>query len=76
MKNDEDSAGPYVITNRDAVTSKKDAQIREFVWLHWHDHRRGRLVEKRYSKEGVPANTTFIIGPDVTLPPEPSTDSF
>jgi hypothetical protein len=61
---EEDKAGPYVITNRDATTGEKDAQIRSFLWEHWRDHRRGRLIEKRYSKEGVPATTTFVIEPD------------
>ena len=61
---DEDRAGPYVITNQDANTGVKDAQIRTFLWEHWRNHRRGRLVEKRYSKEGIPASTTFVIEPN------------
>jgi hypothetical protein len=61
---EEDKAGPYVITSRDAATGLKDAQIRMFLWEHWHNRWRGRLIEKRYSKEGVPATTSYTIAPD------------
>jgi hypothetical protein len=60
-------AGPFVITNNDYLTGKnvhKDAEIRAFLWDHWRQRKPGKLVETRYSKEGVPATTTFILEPD------------
>ena len=65
--NQQDQAGPYVITNDDHLTGKsarKDAEIRRFLWDQWRWHRMGKLVETRYSKEGVPCTTTFVLEPD------------
>jgi hypothetical protein len=60
----EDHAGPVVIKTVDKDREKKNGEIRSFVWRHWYQRRRGLLVEKTYSKEGVPATTTFILEPD------------
>jgi hypothetical protein len=59
----------YLITNDDVITGRdveKDAEIRSFIWEHWREHRPGCLTEKRYSKEGLPATTTFAVGEDET----------
>jgi hypothetical protein len=52
----------FVITNSDVNTGRdaeKDAKIREFIWNHWHKREAGCLKEKRFSKEGIAATTTF-----------------
>ena len=57
----------YVITNDDVLNGKgiqKDAEIRDFIWKRWHERRAGCLTEERYSKEGIPAKTTFRIDQD------------
>src|SRR6267143_5097664 len=62
--NEQDRAGPYVITHEDAATGKKAAEIRSFIWKHWSEHRRGSLAVTSYSLEGVPAEMTFVLEPD------------
>jgi len=63
----QDQAGPYVITNSDINTGKdrkKNAEIRSFIWEHWREKKPGRLVVKRYSKEGIPGTSTIVLDPD------------
>ena len=61
---DEDRAGPYVIETLDKNRERKNGEIRDFIWSHWRQRRRGRLHEITYSKEGVAAETVFVIAPD------------
>lgn len=58
-----DAAGPYVIGN-DKDRSRNLADARDFLWDHWREHRYGRLTVTWISKEGRPANTTYVIGKD------------
>lgn len=60
-----DQPAPYTITifphdQRD----KSDAEIRGFLWTHWHQHRLGKLVATWYSKEGEPTTYTYFVEPD------------
>lgn len=55
------------VTNPDIETGKsyeKNGEIRDFIWQHWQQRQIGCLTERRYSKEGVPATTTFTFQND------------
>jgi hypothetical protein len=58
-----DRAGPYVIGN-DKDRSKTEADVRDFIWSHWQEHRPGILRAIWTSKEGAHANTTYCLEPD------------
>jgi hypothetical protein len=60
----QDQSGPYVIETLDRNRAKKEAEIRDFIWSHWRQKRSGRLVATWYSKEGVPAETAYVLEPD------------
>jgi hypothetical protein len=57
----------FTVTNNDIDTGKyreKNGEIRDFIWQHWQQRQIGCLTERRYSKEGVPATTTFTFQND------------
>jgi hypothetical protein len=63
----QDRGGPYVISNKDIATGayrETNSEIRAFLWNHWSQRRRGCLTVTRFSKEGVAANATYLVGPD------------
>jgi|HubBroStandDraft_4_1064222.scaffolds.fasta_scaffold182470_2 hypothetical protein len=63
----EDQTKVYIIADTDVETGRaaeKAGEIRDFIWQHWHRRERGCLTEKRYSKEGQPTLTTFILAND------------
>lgn len=61
-----DKAGPYTIELRlDAqARSNIEANVREFLWSHWHQRRLGHVAVTRYSKEGEPSTSSYFIEPD------------
>ena len=59
-----DQAGPYTIPPSGPERARKKAEIRDFLWTHWHKHQRGRLVATQVSKEGVSSISTLLIEPD------------
>ena len=61
---EQDLGGPYVIETLDRNRAKKEGEIRDFIWTHWHQKRSGRLVATWYSKEGVPAETAYVLEND------------
>ena len=55
-----DQAGPYEIrpgANRDATA------VREFIWTHWRDRRKGRLTVTEYGKEGQVSHLSYFVEP-------------
>jgi hypothetical protein len=65
-----DVFGPYtepVVPTREAVDydTRMHNEMREFIWEHWHERRRGYAAVTRISPtEGVPYTTTYLIHPD------------
>lgn len=61
-----DKAGPYTIGLKlDAqARAKIEAEIREFLWNHWHYRQLGHLVATQYSKEGEPSTSFYFVEPD------------
>jgi hypothetical protein len=58
-----DEAGPFVIGNgRDR--SKKESDVRDFLWSHWRQRRSGHFVATWISKEGRTSNTTYVCEKD------------
>jgi hypothetical protein len=58
-----DTLGPLEqrpIDPNDSVLTR----VREFVWQHWTERRRGYAVATRYSREGEPSVFHFYIEPD------------
>lgn len=46
-------------------TPKIYAELRSFIWTHWHERRRGYAVVTEFSvEESVPCQTTYLIEPD------------
>jgi len=56
-------AGPYVIGNN-KERSKKEADVRNFLWHHWSQRTPGRLSVTRMSKEGQPNTATYVLESD------------
>ncbi len=63
-RNQEDKAGPYVIETLDKDREKKTGEIRSYIWGHWRDRQRGRLVARLFNKEGVASDVTYTLDPD------------
>ena len=59
----DDKPGPYVIGN-EKDRSKKEAEVRNFLWRHWSQSIPGRLVVSWISKEGQQSNATYVLEPD------------
>ncbi|HEV2495307.1 MAG TPA: hypothetical protein VG204_19790 [Terriglobia bacterium] len=61
-----DQPAPYTlpVSLRDGQRKKVEAEIRGFLWTHWHQHRLGKLVATWYSKEGEPTTYTYFVEPD------------
>jgi hypothetical protein len=64
VRNQGDEAGPYVIETLDKDRVKKTGEIRSYIWGHWSDRQRGRLVARWFSKEGVASDVIYILDPD------------
>jgi hypothetical protein len=58
-----DQAGPYVI-GYDKDHSKNVAEVRDFLWRHWREHRPGRLLATWISLEGRSTETVYVVGND------------
>jgi hypothetical protein len=58
-----EKAGPYHIRPLARDVEAVKAEIREFLWQHWHEHRRGHLVVVSHSKEGEPSTASYFIEP-------------
>jgi hypothetical protein len=56
-------AGPIVIGNG-KDRSKKEAEVRDFLWTRWRQHRSGRLLAIWISKEGSRATTSYTLESD------------
>jgi len=61
-----DVFGPYTVPLNDIGNGLKIyADLRSFIWSHWHGHRRGYAILTEISvEESVPCQTTYIIEPD------------
>ncbi len=61
-----DKAGPYTIELEldTQARNKLEAEIREFLWSHWHQRRLGHVTVTQYSKEGEPSTSSYDIEPD------------
>ena len=59
----DDKPGPYVIGN-EKDRSKKEAEVRSYLWHHWRQRIPGRLVVTWISKEGQESNATYVLEPD------------
>jgi hypothetical protein len=60
-------AGPYVFSTK--ANANEDgflmaASVRDFLWRHWHDHRRGLLLTITFTIEGLPNRTSYFVEPD------------
>jgi hypothetical protein len=61
-----DRAGPYTIELRleTQARNRLEAEIREFLWSHWHQRRLGHVTVTQYSKEGERSTSSYFIEPD------------
>lgn len=61
-----DTFGPVTIRFREHENARKlSAELREFVWRHWHERRRGQAVVTEISVvHPVPCTSTFTIQSD------------
>lgn len=61
-----DKAGPYALKLSLAARTRNSmlSALREFIWDHWHNRKRGHVVTTFYSKEGEPITYSFFIEPD------------
>lgn len=59
-------AGPFTLDlDLDSQSrTNTEAEIREFLWKHWHQRRLGHLVATWYSKEGEPSTSAYFVEPD------------
>ena len=59
-------AGPYTLgLNIDTPSrANMEAEVRDFLWQHWHQHRLGYVVVISYTKEGEPNTASYFIEPD------------
>ena len=62
-----ETRGPFILHERVITADDRaliDAQMRDFLWSCWHQHRRCRLITLAFSMEGLPTRTTYFIEPD------------
>src|ERR1700742_528235 len=61
-----DRAGPYTLELGLAAQARADieAQVREFLWSHWRQHRLGHVPVTQYSKEGEPSTPFYFVEHD------------
>jgi hypothetical protein len=61
-----DEAGSYTIElDLDAkARANIEAEVREFLWNHWHKRRLGHATITHYSKEGEPSTSSYFVEPD------------
>jgi hypothetical protein len=61
-----DTVGPYTIELKlDAqARANVEADVREFLWNHWHQHRLGHVAVTYYNKEGEPSASSYFVEPD------------
>jgi hypothetical protein len=60
-----EKAGPYRELVLDPDNPHKDAEIRAFIWRHWHIRRLGYVHAIYHSPEGGTTVTDYYIEPDV-----------
>lgn len=56
-------AGPYLIQYVTPEADHLSGQLREFLWTHWRQHRRGTVVETLFFPDGS-ARTSYFVEPD------------
>ena len=61
-----DRGGPYALElGLDAQTrANREAEVREFLWNHWHQRGLGYVTVTQYSKEGEPSTSSYFVEPD------------
>jgi hypothetical protein len=60
-----ESAGPFTVKlDLDAQSRANiEAEIRDFLWRHWHQHRLGHLTATFFSREGEPSTSFYFVEP-------------
>jgi len=58
-----DKAGPFSSTVYDASGARTEATVREFLWNHWKEKRRGYLTITPYSVEGDRTDASYFVEP-------------
>ena len=56
-------AGPYTIQSSTPAADHLSGQLREFLWTHWRQHRRGTVVATHSYVDGS-ARTSYFVEPD------------
>lgn len=62
---DYDRCGPFEL-NFSKYTddwTARTAQLREFIWLYWYNHKLGRAAVNYHSREGAPTSVVYWIEP-------------
>ncbi len=59
-----DKAGPYELKLDVQAGADVEAEVREFLWNHWHQRRLGHVAITHYSKEGEPSAFSYFVEPD------------
>ena len=58
-----DVAGPYLIQYGTPEADRLSGQMREFLWTHWRQHRRGTIVATHFYVDGS-AKTSYFVESD------------
>ena len=56
-------AGPYLIQYARPDADRLSGQLREFLWTHWRQHRRGTVVATHFFPDGS-IRTSYFVEPD------------
>jgi len=56
-------AGPYMIQSVRPEADRLSGQVREFLWTHWRQHRRGSVVATHFYVDGS-SRTSYFVEPD------------
>lgn len=59
----QDIVGPVEL-GFSADRSRKEAEVRSFIWFHWLGRSRGKITVVDYTKEGDKITTTYDVEPD------------
>jgi hypothetical protein len=59
-----EKAGPYTVLPTAENAASVEAEMRDFLWQHWHKRQLGYLSATFYSKEGDATTSSYFVEPD------------